>query len=60
MDWSTALIVWTACAVASYFIAVSKGAQPVTWALVGLLLGPLGVLLTIVAAKRQQETPPSG
>jgi hypothetical protein len=45
-------ITWIICAVASYFIARSRGAaSPETWALGGLVLGPIGVLLATVRAK---------
>jgi len=52
MDWTLAIILWTACAVAAWFIAHTKGApDEVAWAVGGLLLGPIGVLGAIVLAK---------
>ncbi len=46
------ILIWTICAVVAWWIAHTKGAPDAgTWAFVGLLLGPIGVLLAIAMAK---------
>lgn len=52
MDWSVAIVVWIVCGIASLLIAQSRGAtNVVTWFFVGVLLGPLGVIIAALGAK---------
>jgi len=52
MDYLIALIVWIVCGIASLLIAQSRNTtNPVTWFFVGVLLGPLGVLIAAFGAK---------
>ena len=52
MDYSIAIIVWIVCGIASLLIAQSRGAtNTVTWFFVGVLLGPLGVIIAALGAK---------
>jgi hypothetical protein len=52
MDLTFAILIWTVCAVAAWWIATVKHApNPGTWAAIGLLFGPLGVLGAIADAK---------
>lgn len=51
-DLTLYVLIWVVCAVVAWFIANAKKATDAgMWAFVGLLLGPLGVLLAIVFAK---------
>jgi hypothetical protein len=51
-DWSTYILVWIVCGIAAFLIAQNRGATNApTWFLVGLLLGPIGILLAAVGAK---------
>ena len=51
-DITTVLILWIVCAIGAYVVANSRHhPSPTTWALVGFLLGPIGLLLAFVAAK---------
>lgn len=45
------VVVWIVSAIACYLIAQSRDSTPVSWFVVGLLLGPLGVLLALAVAK---------
>ena len=55
-----AIIIWTACAVVSWWIANTKGAPDAArWGVIGLLLGPLGVIMAIVAAKPAAPADPA-
>jgi hypothetical protein len=46
------IALWVACAIPACFIAKSRGATNApTWAVVGLLLGPIGTLLALVGAR---------
>lgn len=45
-------ILWIVCAVGSYLIAAQRNdPSPGTWAVTGLLLGPVGLLLTGMMAR---------
>lgn len=53
MDVTTLIILAIVSAVAAYLIAQSRGhGDPVMWGLAGFLLGPIGLLLAVVFAKR--------
>ena len=57
MDPVVLVLVWTACAVGAWWIATTKKApDPGTWAAMGLLFGPLGVLGAIGFARPRKET----
>lgn len=62
-EWMVPILIWTACAVVSWWIAQSKGASDAArWGVIGLLLGPIGVIWAIVAAKPAavaDPTPPA-
>lgn len=51
-DWSIYILVWIVCGIAAFLIAQNRGATNApTWFLVGLLLGPIGILLAAFGAK---------
>lgn len=51
MDWSIAVLVWIVCGIACILIAQNKGATNlVSWFLVGIFLGPIGIILALVGA----------
>lgn len=50
-----AICIGTICAALSWLIASNRGASAGAWAALGFLLGPIGLLVTLVAAK--PETP---
>jgi hypothetical protein len=53
MDTSIYLIIWIVCGIASFLIAQNRSATNApTWFLVGVLLGPLGLLLAAIGARR--------
>ena len=57
MDGSIYILIWIACGIAAYLIAQNRGATNApTWFVVGLLLGPIGILLAAVGAKRGSGT----
>lgn len=50
------ILIWVVCGIGSFLIAQNRGAKNApTWFLVGILLGPLGILLAAIGAK-----PPAG
>ena len=52
MDITTLLILWVVCAIGAYVVANSRNdPSPTMWAVVGFLLGPIGLLLAFIAAK---------
>lgn len=56
MDYTIVFVAWIVCGIASLLIAQNRRAtNAVTWFLVGVVLGPIGILLAIVGAK-----PPRG
>ena len=57
---SVFVLFWVVCGIASAFIASSKGRDGLAWAIAGLVLGPIGVLMAIgVTSQRPGEAPPS-
>lgn len=55
MDLSIYVVVWIVCGIASLLIAQNCGAtNAVTWVFVGVLFGPIGVLLAVIGAKAQR------
>ena len=54
------ILFWIVCGIASAVIASSKGRDGGAWALLGFILGPIGVLMAIgVTSQRPGELPPS-
>lgn len=52
MDVTTLLILWVVCAIGCYIVANSRNdPSPTMWAVVGFILGPLGLLLAFIVAK---------
>jgi hypothetical protein len=52
IDWTLAIVVWIVCGIASGWISQTRGASsPVEWFVIGVIFGPLGVLLAILFAK---------
>lgn len=52
MDTNTLLIVagfWLVCGIAALLIANSRGTVGISWFVLGLILGPFGVLLALVS-----------
>lgn len=47
------ILSWAACGIISAVIASNKGRYPERWFLAGLFLGPLGVILALVAQSYQ-------
>ena len=46
------ILVWIVCGIGSFLIAQNRGATNApTWFLVGVLLGPLGLLLAAIGAR---------
>jgi hypothetical protein len=44
---------WLACAIAAGAVASGKGRSPVIWFLLGLLFGPLGLILAVLRKGRE-------
>jgi hypothetical protein len=58
-DWSIAILIWIVCGIATFLIAQNRGATNApTWFLVGVLLGPIGILLAAVGAKGPTQVAP--
>jgi hypothetical protein len=56
MDLSVVVILWIVSACVCWFIADSRDApDPLTWAVIGVVFGPLGILLALVAAKPKAQ-----
>lgn len=52
MDWSIYVIVWLLSGLAAMTIADRRGStKPTTWFITGLLLGPVGVILSLVVRR---------
>ena len=51
MEMFGALIVWAVCGIAGAMIASQKGRSAGGWAVLCFLLGPLGVILALVASR---------
>ena len=57
MDLTTVLILWIVCAVGAYIVATSRNdPSPTMWAVVGFILGPIGLLLAFIAAKPKRAS----
>ena len=51
-DWPIYVLIWIVCGIAALLIAQNRGATNApTWFLLGVLLGPIGVLWAAVSAK---------
>lgn len=49
------ILVWIVCGIGSFLIAQSRGATNApTWFLVGILFGPIGIILAAIGAKPQK------
>jgi hypothetical protein len=48
-------VVWILCGVASGVIADNKGRDGCGWFILGVLLGPFGILFALVARKNQAQ-----
>ena len=46
----TIIIIAIICGATTAIIAIRKGGSAITWSLAGLLLGPLGIVLTVFLA----------
>lgn len=47
------IVIWIVCGIGAFLIAQNRGATNApTWFLVGVLLGPLGIMLAAISAKR--------
>jgi hypothetical protein len=55
MDWTPYIIVWIVCGIASLLIAQGKGLNTTHWFVIGVLLGPLGVLAAVFATRPVPE-----
>lgn len=47
------IVVWIACGIAAGAVASNKGRSVGGWTFIGVLLGPVGVLLALVVAPNQ-------
>jgi uncharacterized membrane protein YhdT len=46
------ILIWIVCGISAFLIAQSKGAKNLgTWFLVGILLGPIGIIAAAFMAK---------
>ena len=43
------ILSWAACAVAASVVANSRGANPLLWFFIGVVMGPFGLLLSFVS-----------
>ena len=49
-------LLWLSFGIISAVIAANKGRSGRGWFVLGLLLGPLGIILALVVSKNQEET----
>lgn len=49
------LVIWLVCGIIAAIIGTNKGRSGCGWFLVGVLLGPLGIILALVVAKDTEE-----
>ena len=49
-------LLWLSFGIISAAIAANKGRSGCGWFVLGLLLGPLGIILALVVSKSQEET----
>ena len=52
-----AAVVWVVCAIYCYQMAPKFGRNPVTWAILGVVFGPIALMILYVLPK---HTPPPG
>lgn len=46
------ILIWVVCGIGAFLIAQNRGASNApTWLLVGILLGPIGIILAAIGAK---------
>lgn len=50
---TTYLIFWFFCGVASAIVASGKGRNAFSWFIIGLVLGPIGVVISLVTGKNE-------
>ena len=48
------LLGWLTCAVAAAVVASDKGRSPIIWFMLGVLLGPIGLLLSFLPRPRPE------
>ena len=58
MDWTIVLLIWAACAVLALIIGAKKG-NPVAALFVGIVFGPLGLLVAVVSGNADRWPCPS-
>jgi hypothetical protein len=52
------VLIWIVCGIGSFLIAQNRGATNApTWFLVGIIFGPIGVLLAIIGARGPKVRP---
>ena len=57
MDITLYLVLWIVCAIGAFVVANSRrDPNPTLWAFIGLILGPIGLLLAFIAAKGSKTT----
>ncbi len=49
------LVIWLVCGIIAAVIAMNKGRSGCGWFLVGVLLGPLGIILALVVSEDKTE-----
>ena len=49
------LIFWFICGIASMFVATSRGGEGCLWMFIGIVLGPLGLIMAFSAGKSTTE-----
>ena len=54
------LVVWVVCAVYAYRNAPRFGRSPVRWGILGIIFGPIALMVLYVLPKGQREIPGSG
>lgn len=56
MNYEIAILVWIACGIGCFLIAQSRHATNApTWFLVGIVFGPLGIVLAVIGAKGKTD-----
>jgi hypothetical protein len=48
------LLIWLLCGIISAIVASNKGRSGFGWFIIGLLLGPLGLILSLAVSKKQK------
>ena len=54
LDMEIGVLIWILCGIACAVIAGSKGRSGIAWFFVGILLGPIGVVVALVIKEDQQ------